>query len=123
MDTLHDPVTWYKISYARTQVTDFQNELLCFGSPQKPSWKPQCVTCVPAKLTLYHATGSCKRPVVKYEMIILPVTRAYSISLSFTRRKKITPFIILPSEYATYRNSIPHACATLRQWGELSNDK
>ena len=35
----------------------------------------------------------------------------------------MTPFIILPSEYATYQNLTPHACATLRQWGELSNDK
>ena len=63
---LHDPVTWYKITHVETQVArwDFQNKgrsrwtgTSCFF------FKSHCATCVPARVILYHVTGSCKGPI------------------------------------------------------------
>ena len=59
---LHDPVPWYKIAHAGTQVSwrDFQNK----GRLQVAVSHSDCATCLPACLVLYHVTESCKRPVV-----------------------------------------------------------
>ena len=65
--SLHDPVVWYGINYAGTQVTqwDFQNkrkvgldwyEFLCFGSPTV-KLASQHNYLIP-----YHVTRSCKGP-------------------------------------------------------------
>ena len=65
---LQDPVTWYGINYAGTQMTqrDFQNK-------EKPGWTGTSSLvlevplryCVPAWFNPYHVTGSCKGPIEK----------------------------------------------------------
>ena len=53
---LHDPVTWYKITYTGEQVAqwDFQNNAPAFVLEIF-----HCATCSP--VILYHVNGSCKR--------------------------------------------------------------
>ena len=59
---LHDPVTWYKITHAGTQVAlwDVQNKAAQGGLVRVTLF---CATCVPACVILYHVTGSCKGPI------------------------------------------------------------
>ena len=50
---LHDPVKWYGINYAGTQITpwDFQRKELLPVKPDFPSfWKSHCVICIPHNL-------------------------------------------------------------------------
>ena len=74
IDPLHDPVTWYGINCAGTQVTqwDFQTKELV---PVQPDWKFHCVTCVPAWLIPYHVTESCKGPIGSFSIKNVDVSR------------------------------------------------
>ena len=59
--SLHDPVTWYKINILERKLSSGTSKTkqlvpaqldVCLQSP--------CVTCVPAKLSMHHVTGSLK---------------------------------------------------------------
>ena len=57
---MHDPVTWYGINYAETQITQGCRA----GLVRVPLfWESHCVICVSASFILYHVTGSCKGPI------------------------------------------------------------
>ena len=66
--SLHDPVTWYKITHAGEQVAqwNFQNNATCTSPPG-----PAFVLEVPLRnlltsaacVMLHHVTGSCKGPI------------------------------------------------------------
>ena len=71
MGSLHDLVTWYKITYTGEQVAewDFQNNATRVSSPG-PAFvlKVRFTTCSPVYMgglyvTLYHVTRSCKEPI------------------------------------------------------------
>ena len=63
---LHDPVTWYGINYAGTQVTqwDFQNKGTRI-SPARLFFVLKVPLCnFRPSIILYYVTGSCKGPII-----------------------------------------------------------
>ena len=60
---LQDPVTWYRINYAGTQITqwDFQTQESRAGLVRVSLfWKSHCIICNPQLFILYHVTRSCR---------------------------------------------------------------
>ena len=55
---LHDPVTWYKITFAGEQVAQWN-----FQNKGRSRWTgTSCIVLeVPANMILYHVTGSVQR--------------------------------------------------------------
>jgi len=101
MGPLHDPVTWYGINYAGTQVTqcDFQNKGKS-GWTGTSSFVLEVLLCNLRPSIINSVTGSCKGPIacedIKKDFLflkwkILPKLKRFcrlrSITLAGKRRK------------------------------------
>ena len=58
---LHDPVTWYKITYTGEQVAQWDKTNKTKAGAL--FWKSHYATCSPVYVILYRLPGSCKVPI------------------------------------------------------------